>query len=108
MSPVGGVGINYAIQDAVVAANLLADRLKSGQIKDADLTEVQRQREWPTRVIQRWQSLMQKLVLASAFKGQQVTNVPWLLRLFSRIPVLRDLPAKLVAFGIRRVHVDNP
>jgi hypothetical protein len=51
---------------------------------------------------------MQKLVLASAFKGQQVTNVPWLLRLFSRIPVLRDLPAKLVAFGIRRVHVDNP
>lgn len=108
MSPVGGVGINYAIQDAVVAANLLADRLKSGQITDADLAEVQRQREWPTRVIQLWQSLMQKLVLASAFKGQQVTNVPWLLRLFSRIPVLRDLPAKLVAFGIRRVRLDNP
>jgi 2-polyprenyl-6-methoxyphenol hydroxylase-like FAD-dependent oxidoreductase len=108
MSPVGGVGINYAIQDAVVAANILLDRLKSGQITDTDLAEVQRQREWPTRVIQRWQSIMQKLVLASAFKGQEVTKVPWLLRLFSSIPVLRDFPAKLVAFGIRRVHLDNP
>ncbi|MGC1090664.1 MAG: FAD-dependent oxidoreductase [Candidatus Acidiferrum sp.] len=108
MSPVGGVGINYAIQDAVVAANLLTNRLKSGKIAEVDLAKVQRSREWPTRVIQRWQTIMQNLVLASAFRGQQVTRVPWPLRLFSRTPILRDLPAKLVAFGIRRVRFKNP
>lgn len=108
MSPVGGLGINYAIQDAVVAANLLTDHLKSGKITEADLAKIQRAREWPTRVIQRWQTIMQNLVLASAFRGQQVTRVPWPLRLFSRTPILRDLPAKLVAFGIRRVRLKEP
>ena len=105
MSPVGGVGINYAIQDAVVAANVLSARLKAGRVTDADLAEVQRQRELPTRVIQAMQSFMQKRVIAGAFTTGAAGKVPWQLRLFTKIPILRDLPPRLIAFGPRRVHL---
>jgi 2-polyprenyl-6-methoxyphenol hydroxylase-like FAD-dependent oxidoreductase len=105
MSPVGGVGINYAIQDAVVAANVLTKPLLSGKVSDSDLAEVQRQREWPTRVIQSMQSFMQRNLVANAFLAQQAINVPWQLRLFVRIPILRDIPTRLIAFGVRRVHL---
>jgi 2-polyprenyl-6-methoxyphenol hydroxylase-like FAD-dependent oxidoreductase len=105
MSPVGGVGINYAIQDAVVAANVLTTALKSGKVSEADLAEVQRQREWPTRVIQGMQSLLQRRLIAGALQSQLVPKVPWLLRLFVRIPFLRDLPTKLIAFGARHVRL---
>ncbi len=105
MSPVGGVGINYAIQDAVVAANILINPLKSGRVTDDDLAEVQRQRELPTRAIQKLQSFMQQRLVASVLRSQQAINVPWQLKLFARIPILRDLPARLIAFGIRRVHL---
>jgi 2-polyprenyl-6-methoxyphenol hydroxylase-like FAD-dependent oxidoreductase len=108
MSPVGGVGINYAIQDAVVAANVLANPLKSGNISESDLAEVQRQREWPTRVIQGMQSFIQQRLLANVLGSQQATRVPWQFRLFSRIPVVRDLPARLIAFGVRRVRLQEP
>lgn len=77
MSPVGGVGINYAIQDAVVAVNVLGKGLKGGQISDADLAEVQRRREWPTKVIQKFQAFMQERLIASVLMSQQVGNVPW-------------------------------
>jgi len=105
MSPVGGVGINYAIQDAVVAANVLTKPLLSGKVSESDLAEVQRQREWPTRVIQSMQSFMQRNLVANALLAQQSINVPWQLRLFVRIPILRDIPARLIAFGIRRVRL---
>src|SRR6266849_4921303 len=105
MSPVGGVGINYAIQDAVVAANILINPLKPGRVTDDDLAEVQRQRELPTRAIQKLQSFMQQRLVASVLRSQQAINVPWQLKLFARIPILRDLPARLIAFGIRRVHL---
>lgn len=105
MSPVGGVGINFAIQDAVVAANVLGTPLESGSVTDSDLAEVQRQREWPTRVIQSMQSFMQERRIAGVVRSQQATNVPWQLRLFVRIPYLRDLPSYLVAFGPRRVRL---
>ena len=105
MSPVGGVGINYAIQDAVVAANVLVNPLKSGRVTDDDLAEVQRQRELPTRAIQKLQSFMQQRLVASVLRSQQAINVPWQLKLFARIPILRDLPTRLIAFGIRRVHL---
>ncbi len=105
MSPIGGVGINYAIQDAVVAANLLANPLKSGTVSEADLAEVQRQREWPTRVIQKMQSIMQNRLVAGALSSQLTSKVPWQMRLLVRIPILRDLPARLIAFGPRRVHL---
>ncbi len=105
MSPVGGVGINYAIQDAVVAANILADPLKAGRVSESDLAEVQRLREWPTRVIQRLQSLFQKNLVANVLASQQPARVPWQLRALVHIPVLRDLPGKLIAFGPRRVRL---
>jgi 2-polyprenyl-6-methoxyphenol hydroxylase-like FAD-dependent oxidoreductase len=108
MSPVGGVGINYAIQDAVVAANVLTKPLLSGKVSESELAEVQRQREWPTRVIQSIQSFMQRNLIASALLAQQAINVPWQLRLFVRIPILRDIPARMIAFGIRRVRLSEP
>jgi 2-polyprenyl-6-methoxyphenol hydroxylase-like FAD-dependent oxidoreductase len=107
MSPVGGVGINYAIQDAVVAANVLTGPLKSGTISERDLAEVQRQREFPTKVIQAMQSFMQERLVAGVLRSQQTTKVPWQLRVFVRIPILRDLPPRLIAFGIRRVRLSE-
>jgi 2-polyprenyl-6-methoxyphenol hydroxylase-like FAD-dependent oxidoreductase len=105
MSPVGGVGINYAIQDAAVASNVLTKPLLAWRVSDADLAEVQRQREWPTRAIQAMQSFMQRNLVASALRAQKAVNVPWQLKLFVRIPILRDLPSKWIAFGVRRVRL---
>jgi 2-polyprenyl-6-methoxyphenol hydroxylase-like FAD-dependent oxidoreductase len=110
MSPVGGVGINYAIQDAVVAANVLAEPLKESQtqLRDLELSylaAVQRRREWPTRLIQRFQALIQQRVLASALRSNVPFAPPLFLRLLLRVPVLRDLPGRIVAFGVWPVHV---
>lgn len=107
MSPVGGVGINYAIQDAVVAANVLVGPLKAGHIALADLREVQRRRERPTRIIQALQSFAQKRIVAAVLRSQEDFRIPAYVRLFTRIPLVRDLPARLVAFGVRRVHVEQ-
>src|SRR5215467_15019741 len=91
MSPIGGVGINYAIQDAVVAANLLTSRLKSGSVTDVVLAQVQRKREWPIRVIQAMQAAIQKNVIATALaRKQRPSGAPWQFRLLRRIPFLRD------------------
>jgi 2-polyprenyl-6-methoxyphenol hydroxylase-like FAD-dependent oxidoreductase len=108
MSPVGGVGINYAIQDAVVAANLLTTALKEGRVAESQLAQVQRQREWTIRVIQRMQSIMQNKLLATALTSQSPARVPWQMRLLVRIPILRDVPSRLIAFGPRRVRLLNP
>jgi 2-polyprenyl-6-methoxyphenol hydroxylase-like FAD-dependent oxidoreductase len=102
MSPVGGVGINYAIQDAVVAANLLVSPLRAGRLSLGDLARVQREREWPTRVIQRFQTLAQRRVLARVLTGPPPTRVPLSLRLLTGTPLVRDLAARLIAFGVRR------
>jgi 2-polyprenyl-6-methoxyphenol hydroxylase-like FAD-dependent oxidoreductase len=107
MSPVGGVGINYAVQDAVVAANVLAGPLKTGTVSETHLAEIQRQREWPTRVIQRMQSMMQNNLMTRAFQATRPSNVPWLLKLLLKIPFLRDIPSKLIAFGPRRVRLQD-
>ena len=105
MSPVGGVGINYAIQDAVVAANVLAGPLKSGAVTEAYLADDQRQREWPTRVIQRMQSTMQDRLMVRALQSTRPASVPWQFKLFFKIPFVRDIPARLIAFGPRRVRL---
>jgi len=110
MSPVGGVGINYAIQDAVVAANVLSGPLETSQkqLKDLDpshLAAVQRRREWPTRIIQRLQALIQNRVLSATLASDRPFTPPAFLRLLLRVPVLRDLPSRIVAFGIWPVHV---
>jgi 2-polyprenyl-6-methoxyphenol hydroxylase-like FAD-dependent oxidoreductase len=108
MSPIGGVGINYAIQDAVVAANLLAKPLLEGRLREQQLAEVQRRREFPTKFIQGFQSMMQKRVLAPALNSTQTTlQVPALFRWFVRTPILRDLPPRLIGFGVRRVRVED-
>lgn len=107
MSPVGGVGINYAVQDAVVATNVLVEPLMSGRVRAEDLAEVQRQRQWPTRVIQSIQSTVQTRMIASALELKGTLRIPWFVRLFFQIPVLRDIPARLLAFGIRRVHLQE-
>jgi len=105
MSPVGGVGINYAVQDAVVAANILAPPLRAGRLQVGDLAKVQNEREWPTRVIQAAQSAMQNRILASALRSRSVLRIPWLVRAFFAMPVLRDIPARILAFGVRRVRL---
>jgi len=107
MSPVGGVGINYAIQDATVASNLLAAPLRSGRVEVSDLAKVQAEREWPTRIIQAAQSAIQKRIIANVFNSPTGLRIPALLPLLFRIPLIRDIPARLIAFGIHRAHVTN-
>jgi len=108
MSPVGGVGINLAIQDAVAAANILAAPLSSGRLSDDDLMSVQRRRELPTRVIQRGQVAVQDLFLKRALENRGEVKVPVAMRLLQRFPVLRRIPARLVGLGIRPEHVRLP
>jgi 2-polyprenyl-6-methoxyphenol hydroxylase-like FAD-dependent oxidoreductase len=105
MSPVGGVGINYAIQDAVAAANVLTEPLKAGRLRPSNLAEVQRQREWPVRVIQALQVQLQQRFIARALRSGGRFEPPLLMRVMSRLPWLRDLPARLIAYGPRRVHL---
>src|SRR5829696_4637492 len=107
MSPVGGVGINYAIQDAVVAANVIAVPLKQGALDEEHLREVQRQRELPTRLIQALQTRIQKRVIAAALDPRQKFRVPLALRLLLRLPGLRTLPARVIGLGFKRVHVQQ-
>ena len=107
MSPIGGVGINYAVQDAVVAANLLTKPLLDGRVTGRQLRTVQRKREWPVRIIQAFQTQLQKRVIAIALeaKQQQSLRIPLLIRILTRIPFLRDLPPRIMALGVVRVRI---
>lgn len=109
MSPVGGVGINYAIQDAVVAANLLAKPLLAGRVTTNRLRAIQRKREWPVRIIQGFQTQLQKRVIETALRAPELRalHIPWFFRAFTRIPFLRDVPPRLMALGVARVHVED-
>lgn len=107
MTPVGGVGINYAIQDAVATANILTDYLKQGKAPTSALASVQRRRELPTKLIQSFQRLMQKQIIGRVQTSEQPRlSLP--LRLILHTPLLRTIPARLVAFGPRRERVKNP
>lgn len=109
MSPVGGVGINYAIQDAVVAANLLTKPLLDGCVTTEHLHAIQHKREWPVRIIQAFQTQLQKPVIARALRAQsrQALQMPCFVRAFTRTPLLRDIPARMMALGVVRVRVEN-
>lgn len=107
MSPVGGVGINVAIQDAVEAANVLARPLAQGRLSDHDLAAVQARREWPVKVIQALQERMQKAIIAQALQTGNRFRFPLAVRILLALPIVRDLPARLIAFGARRVHVET-
>ena len=107
MSPVGGVGINLALQDAVAAANLLASPLGEGRVTVADLARVQRRRELPTRVMQWVQVQVQNRVIAPVLSGAATSRLPLLLRLLRRFAILRRLPARLMGIGVRPEHVKS-
>jgi len=109
MSPVGGVGINLAIQDAIAAANILAVSLSGkGPLSDQLLAQVQKRREWPTKVIQGIQVIIQKRMISRVLGGTGKIVPPWFLRLFIYFPVLRRLPARLMGLGVRRERVTSP
>jgi 2-polyprenyl-6-methoxyphenol hydroxylase-like FAD-dependent oxidoreductase len=105
MSPVGGVGINLALQDAVAAANLLAAPLAEGRLTVEDMARVQRRRELPTRVTQWLQVQAQKRVIAPVLGGAAPSRLPLALRLLRRFAVLRRIPARLIGIGVRPEHV---
>jgi len=110
MSPVGGVGINLAIQDAVAAANLLAAPLRKGPAHVDDLRAVQRRREWPVLLTQRAQVAIQERVVVRVLEGKGEANpkLPLPLKLLRRFPVLRRIPARLIGIGVRPEHVAVP
>jgi 2-polyprenyl-6-methoxyphenol hydroxylase-like FAD-dependent oxidoreductase len=109
MSPVGGVGINLAIQDAVATANLLASKLKAGTVMDRDLMAVRRRRLFPVRVIQRAQVLIQNRVLRPIVSGKiRSLRVPWILERLNANSWLRRWPAQVIGLGLRPEHVRSP
>jgi 2-polyprenyl-6-methoxyphenol hydroxylase-like FAD-dependent oxidoreductase len=105
MSPVGGVGINLAIQDAVATANLLAARLRAGNVTTTDLHQVQRRRELPTRLIQAVQVFVQNRVISRVLGGGGPMSPPWPVRMLEHWPRLQRIPARLIGMGIRPEHV---
>jgi 2-polyprenyl-6-methoxyphenol hydroxylase-like FAD-dependent oxidoreductase len=108
MSPVGGVGINLAIQDAVAAANILAPRFKQGTASEDDLRAVQRRREFPTRATQAMQVFIQNRVISRVLKRTGKLSAPLPLRLIRLMPFLTRIPARLIGLGIRPEHVRTP
>jgi 2-polyprenyl-6-methoxyphenol hydroxylase-like FAD-dependent oxidoreductase len=109
MSPIGGVGINLAIQDAVAAANELAAPLANGAVSDEHLRAVQRRREFPTRVTQRFQVFAHKRFIGPAMRNAQpISRLPFALKLLQMFPILRRIPGRLVGLGVRPEHVRTP
>jgi 2-polyprenyl-6-methoxyphenol hydroxylase-like FAD-dependent oxidoreductase len=104
MSPVGAVGISVAIQDAAVASNVLGPRLAAGDVRVADLAAVQRQREWPVRIIQAYQRVVQGWILSTR-RGVAARRVPLGFRLQARLPFLRDLDARIFGLGVWPVRL---
>jgi 2-polyprenyl-6-methoxyphenol hydroxylase-like FAD-dependent oxidoreductase len=105
MSPIGGVGINLAIQDAVATANILADSLREGRLQNADLAAVQDRRLRPTRIVQWLQVQIQKRVIAGVLGSARQPDPPLPLRLIARFPILARIPARLLGLGWRRERV---
>ena len=105
MSPIGGVGINLAVQDAVAAANILAPRLLRGAVSEQDLHAVQRRREFPTRATQRLQVALQKRVIGRVLASSGKISPPLPLRLLGWMPFLRRLPARVIGLGFRPEHL---
>ncbi len=109
MSPIGGIGINLAIQDAVAAANALAAPLARRDDVDRSLHRVQRRRLLPTRIVQRGQKFVQDQVIGPLLAGgEPITKAPLPVRLLSRFPWLRRIPGRAVGLGIRRERVRSP
>ena len=108
MSPVGGVGINLEIQDAVAAANLLAEPLRAGRPTEADLARVQARRMFPVRATQALQRIIQSRVIAASLAADAPFRAPLALRLLDALPRLQVLPARMIGMGVRPEHVRMP
>jgi 2-polyprenyl-6-methoxyphenol hydroxylase-like FAD-dependent oxidoreductase len=107
MSPIGGIGINLAIQDAVATANALAGPLACGEAADPLLHKVQDRRMWPTRLIQAGQKAAQDRIIGAVLSGRPI-KAPWIVKLLDRIPVLRRIPGRIIGLGFRRERVRSP
>jgi len=108
MSPIGGVGINLAIQDAVAAANILAEPLRAGTVGLDDLKAVQRRRAFPARVTQAGQVFVQRRVISRLLDRTEPVRPPLIVRMLARVPLLRRIPARAIGIGIRPEHVRTP
>jgi len=108
MSPIGGVGINLAVQDAVAAANLLWEPLGKGRVPVDQLGSVQARREWPTKMMQAVQLFVQRCIISSVLSMTGQPRPPFVVTLFNRVPFLRRFPARLIGMGFRPEHVHSP
>jgi 2-polyprenyl-6-methoxyphenol hydroxylase-like FAD-dependent oxidoreductase len=108
MSPIGGVGINLAIQDAVAAANILWEALREKSVTVALLAKVQARRQWPTQMMQAVQIFVQKRIICKVSAMTERPRPHVVVSLFNRFPVLRRLPARLIGMGFRAEHVRSP
>lgn len=106
MSPVGGIGINLAIADAVATANILAAPMAQDKDTDVLLEKVQQRRLWPTRLVQSAQRAAHERLLEGRVSAEQ--KPPLALRLFDRFPLLRRIPGRLIGRGVRQEHVRSP
>ncbi|MET4038533.1 FAD-dependent oxidoreductase [Bradyrhizobium sp. RT6a] len=108
MSPVGGVGVNLAVQDAVATANLLADKLQNSCPSEDELDAVRRRREFPVKMTQRMQMIVQNNIISGALQGgDRPLKVPLVVRLITALPWLQGIPARLLALGVRPEHVQS-
>jgi 2-polyprenyl-6-methoxyphenol hydroxylase-like FAD-dependent oxidoreductase len=108
MSPIGGVGINLAVQDAVAAANILAEPLRNGAVTLDTLKRVQARREWPTKLTQRLQLALQNNVIGPAMQNTgERPRAPWMMKML-QWPLLRRIPGRLIAVGVRPEHIRTP
>jgi len=107
MSPAGGVGINLALQDAVATANLLAVKLQYGPVSLSEMEQVQKRREWPTRLIQAMQAFIHRNVVTGR-ESKSIDSLPFPIRLLQWFPALQGLPARFVGIGPRPEHIHSP
>jgi 2-polyprenyl-6-methoxyphenol hydroxylase-like FAD-dependent oxidoreductase len=108
MSPIGGVGINLAVQDAVASANILAEPLRRGTMTDATLAAIQKRRQFPTKVTQRLQLLLQNNLIGPALQGTGPRPKAPLVMKMLQWPLLNRIPARAIALGIRPEHIKTP
>jgi 2-polyprenyl-6-methoxyphenol hydroxylase-like FAD-dependent oxidoreductase len=108
MSPVGGVGINLAIQDAVATANILGPKLAAGTLTDRDLRVVQDRRQFPTRATQALQVAIQNRGIKRILGSDKPLSVPWIIKAMQHWPSLRRIPARIIGIGFRPEHIQTP
>ncbi|MEM8573809.1 MAG: FAD-dependent oxidoreductase [Pseudomonadota bacterium] len=108
MSPIGGVGVNLAVQDAVAAANILALPLLERGVSEVDLARVQKRRSFPVKLTQKMQVFLQDRVITSVLSGSEIKEIPLPLRALNDVPLLRRIPGRIIGLGFRPEHVALP